>query len=318
MDFGSTLRAAREAKNLTISQVAAKTHILAQTIEGLERNDFKMIPAPIYGRGFVKLIAECLDADAAMLMELFKDAYSNRSSGPAQAAKSVSPARAVSPVPPERTEAVPAPTPTPQSSRHVETDLFQDVAEEKPRTLPASPAVQDEPPPQPVRRNPPEPQPAVSARGGAEDLFNRVEEPQSYSKSPSRFAAPLPDDSDDSDSQGVFTYVAEGFSYGVEHAKRRIKRVPSSFWRMAVLVVCSIVIVYLIIAGLLKIFGISQNRIPEVNGSFDNASNLVEQSSVPTLEDAVNGKVAPETKTTRPPQTDKSEGAVLPEPIYYN
>ena len=75
MDFGSTLKAAREARGLTTSQLAAQTRILVQTIEGMERNDFKRIPAPIYGRGFVKLICECLDLDPVIMVPAFMSAY---------------------------------------------------------------------------------------------------------------------------------------------------------------------------------------------------------------------------------------------------
>ncbi len=58
--FGETLRNAREAKGLTCSQVASQTHMLVQIVEEMEREDFHRIPAPIYGRGFVRLFAECV------------------------------------------------------------------------------------------------------------------------------------------------------------------------------------------------------------------------------------------------------------------
>ena len=53
MSFGQTLRAAREAKGITTSELAARTHLLVQIVEGLENEDFRRIPAPSYGRGFV-------------------------------------------------------------------------------------------------------------------------------------------------------------------------------------------------------------------------------------------------------------------------
>lgn len=75
MDFGSTIKAAREARGLTTSQVAAQTRILVQIIEDMERNVFKRIPAPIYGRGFVKLICECLDLDPVTMVPAFMAAF---------------------------------------------------------------------------------------------------------------------------------------------------------------------------------------------------------------------------------------------------
>jgi len=41
MSFGQTLRAAREAKGLTTSELAASTHLLVQIVEGLENEDFQ-------------------------------------------------------------------------------------------------------------------------------------------------------------------------------------------------------------------------------------------------------------------------------------
>ena len=47
IEFGSTLRSAREAKGLTTRQLADMTHLLVQQIEALEREDFSRIAAPI-------------------------------------------------------------------------------------------------------------------------------------------------------------------------------------------------------------------------------------------------------------------------------
>ena len=76
IEFGSTLRAAREAKGLSTRQLADKTHLLAQQIEALEREDFSRIAAPIYGRGFVKLCCEVLEIEAKPLVDAFMDIYS--------------------------------------------------------------------------------------------------------------------------------------------------------------------------------------------------------------------------------------------------
>ena len=76
IEFGSTLRAAREAKGLSTRQLADKTHLLAQQIEALEREDFSRIAAPIYGRGFVKLCCDALEIEAKPLVDAFMDIYS--------------------------------------------------------------------------------------------------------------------------------------------------------------------------------------------------------------------------------------------------
>ena len=76
LEFGKTLRAAREAKGITISQIAEKTHMLVQIVEGLEKEDFTKIVAPIYGRGFVKLYCEAVGLDSRALVEEFMEIYS--------------------------------------------------------------------------------------------------------------------------------------------------------------------------------------------------------------------------------------------------
>ena len=75
MSLGQTLRAAREAKGLTPSQLAQQTHILVQIIEGLENENFSRIPAPIYGRGFVKTYAEAVGLDPLPLQQEFTLLY---------------------------------------------------------------------------------------------------------------------------------------------------------------------------------------------------------------------------------------------------
>ena len=63
IEFGATLRAAREAKGYTIAQIAEATHMAPSTVEDLEKEDFSRIAAPIYGRGFVKLYCETVGLD---------------------------------------------------------------------------------------------------------------------------------------------------------------------------------------------------------------------------------------------------------------
>lgn len=78
MSFGQTLRNAREAKGFSPSQVAAQTRILVQIITDMENEDFHRIPAPIYGRGFVRLFAECVGLDPAPLTQEFMEIYEGR------------------------------------------------------------------------------------------------------------------------------------------------------------------------------------------------------------------------------------------------
>ncbi|MBO5751770.1 MAG: helix-turn-helix domain-containing protein [Kiritimatiellae bacterium] len=76
IEFGKTLRAAREAKGYTITQVAEITRLAPSTVESLENEDFSGIAAPIYGRGFVKLYCEAVGLEAKPLVSEFMDIFS--------------------------------------------------------------------------------------------------------------------------------------------------------------------------------------------------------------------------------------------------
>lgn len=75
IEFGLTLRTAREAKGLSISQIAEKTHMMSSMVEDLENERFSRIVAPIYGRGFVKLYCNAVGLDPKPLVDEFMDIY---------------------------------------------------------------------------------------------------------------------------------------------------------------------------------------------------------------------------------------------------
>ena len=84
MSLGNTLRAAREACGFTTSELAARTHMLVQIVEGLENEDFRRIPAPIYGRGFIKLYCEAVNLDPKPLQAEFMDLFNRAKDAPAK------------------------------------------------------------------------------------------------------------------------------------------------------------------------------------------------------------------------------------------
>jgi len=116
IEFGKTLRTAREAKGLTPGQIAERTHMLVQTVEGLEREDFSNIVAPIYGRGFVKLYCEAVGLEPKPLVDAFMGAYSGGHGGEKKADATAEPKQTASvlgkppspqtPIAPERPPAV--------------------------------------------------------------------------------------------------------------------------------------------------------------------------------------------------------------------
>jgi cytoskeletal protein RodZ len=63
------LRAAREAKNLTVHQVAEITKIRTDHIRALEEGDFDVFVAPVYIRGFTRTYATLLKLDVPQLIK---------------------------------------------------------------------------------------------------------------------------------------------------------------------------------------------------------------------------------------------------------
>jgi cytoskeletal protein RodZ len=62
------LRATREARKLTIYQVAETTKIRTDHIRALEDGDFDVFVAPVYIRGFVRTYATLLKLDVPQIM----------------------------------------------------------------------------------------------------------------------------------------------------------------------------------------------------------------------------------------------------------
>lgn len=62
------LRSAREAKNLTVEQVAETTKIRTDHLRALEEGNFNVFSAPIYIRGSVKNYAGALKLDTAAIL----------------------------------------------------------------------------------------------------------------------------------------------------------------------------------------------------------------------------------------------------------
>ncbi|HEV3156841.1 MAG TPA: helix-turn-helix domain-containing protein [Candidatus Baltobacteraceae bacterium] len=58
--IGEEFRVAREARNLSISDVAERIHIRSVYLESLENEDWQAIAAPVYVRGFIRTYARFL------------------------------------------------------------------------------------------------------------------------------------------------------------------------------------------------------------------------------------------------------------------
>ena len=67
-NFGGRLKAAREAKNLAQSDVAAKLKLTTRQIEALEQEDFSQLPSEIFVRGFVRNYARLVGIEPDSLI----------------------------------------------------------------------------------------------------------------------------------------------------------------------------------------------------------------------------------------------------------
>ena len=161
IEFGKTLREAREAKGLSISQVAEATRIMRSIVEGLENENFSGIPAPIYGRGFVKLYCETVGLDPKPMVAEFMEIYNgNRDVGIKERHRQPEPAPAERPI----------------------------------DTVASEPTMEPEPEPEP--EPPPEPEPVFAPAPPEPDLFSMpVQKPAMPSERPaqniSRYATPV-------------------------------------------------------------------------------------------------------------------------------
>ena len=131
MEFGKSLRAARETRGYTVSQLAEATHLAPTTIESLENEDFSHIPAPIYGRGFVKLYCEGVGLEPKPFVDEFMEIMNGnrepsireRPTVAAAPAPEIKPEPAPEPAPAVEPEPAPANESEPVSESPVQ-DLF--------------------------------------------------------------------------------------------------------------------------------------------------------------------------------------------------
>jgi transcriptional regulator with XRE-family HTH domain len=72
---GATLRAAREKRKLTQSDIAEATRIKKHMVNAIENNDFSAIPAPLYGKGFIRLYAEAVGVDPEPLVRDYMERH---------------------------------------------------------------------------------------------------------------------------------------------------------------------------------------------------------------------------------------------------
>jgi cytoskeletal protein RodZ len=70
---GELLRRVREARGLTLQQLAERTRITRHHLENIEQDRFKALPAPVYLRGIILSLARELRLDGQKVARAYLD-----------------------------------------------------------------------------------------------------------------------------------------------------------------------------------------------------------------------------------------------------
>ena len=66
---GQALQAAREARELSVPQVADQLKLSSAAVTALEANDWDRLPAPVFVRGYIRAYARLMTLDGEALLE---------------------------------------------------------------------------------------------------------------------------------------------------------------------------------------------------------------------------------------------------------
>ncbi len=72
-ELGKSMAQARVARGLTLEDCERDTRISKRYLDALEREDWKIFPAPVYSRAFLRTYAQYLGLDPHALMRQFKE-----------------------------------------------------------------------------------------------------------------------------------------------------------------------------------------------------------------------------------------------------
>ncbi|MCL4235700.1 MAG: helix-turn-helix domain-containing protein [Deltaproteobacteria bacterium] len=73
--IGDTLRARRDELDLSLAVVSDKTKIRRGLLDAIEREDYPLLPAPIFTRGFLRSYCQCLDMDPDPIVLAYDRAF---------------------------------------------------------------------------------------------------------------------------------------------------------------------------------------------------------------------------------------------------
>lgn len=340
--FGETLRNAREAKGLTCSQVAKQTHMLVQTVEEMEKEDFHRIPAPIYGRGFVRLFAECVGLDPLPLVREFMDIYEGRRA-PTVRTREVP---VVQPPPPSPSP-VPEPEPVPDPVSIPEPESIPEPVPEPepiPESIPEPKSIVPPLPPQtsqePIANEAPpilrgldlfEQASSNRSKPDARPLFPPKEEKPQPMPAPTPAPVPATAASQfDSPYLSSSAYgeggpsAADRFRSSLTNVSngvvRTVRNIPRSTWRITLLSLASLIVLVLLIWGIIALYkatsikGTPQNEeCPNGVCEFQPPAKTEKPTATPT--DAKKPVPAPAVKQTEAAKTKPKVSEPTTKPV---
>jgi cytoskeleton protein RodZ len=70
---GEQLKHLREQKNFSVQDIASRLNLEARIIEAIEKNDFEMLSAATYARGYIRSYAKILGADPDAIISAYND-----------------------------------------------------------------------------------------------------------------------------------------------------------------------------------------------------------------------------------------------------
>src|SRR5438046_10439079 len=62
-NFGTSFKRAREAKGISLDQIASETRISTRFLLAIEKEEFHLLPGGIFNRGFIRAYAEKVGLD---------------------------------------------------------------------------------------------------------------------------------------------------------------------------------------------------------------------------------------------------------------
>ncbi|MGB9698157.1 MAG: helix-turn-helix domain-containing protein [Thermodesulfobacteriota bacterium] len=71
MTLGTYLRTERERKNISLEAIARATKITLKNLEALERDEWHLLPPPVFVRGFLRAYAHHVGLDAQKILEMY-------------------------------------------------------------------------------------------------------------------------------------------------------------------------------------------------------------------------------------------------------